>query len=332
MTKTLFTEAFMEIFKLTLSQMLNMFLLVLIGFILRKCKILPENASTTMSRLETYCFVPALYLHTQMTKCTVESFRQNYVLILYGFFSILAAILLAYPVSRLFVRNSRESAEASYQRDIYKYALAMGNHGFMGNFIILGVFGQDGLSEYLLFTFCLTIASSSWGLYVLVPKDEDSSIWQKLKKGLLTPPLIALVAGMILGLLDLGQYAPDFVTNALDSAGKCMGPLAMVLAGFVIGGYDLKELLTNKKVYAASALRLIVIPAVLMLVLHALGTPKEIMTPALIGFAVPLGLNTIVYPAAYGGETKTGASMTMISTTLSVITIPLMYLLFIVLL
>lgn len=322
----------MEIFHLTLSQMLNMFLLVLVGFILRKCKILPENADTTMSRLETYCFVPMLYLSTQMTQCTVESFTKNYTLILYGFVSILAAVLLAYPVSRLFVRNSSTSPEASYQREIYKYAIALGNHGFMGNFIILGVFGQEGLYKYLLFTFCLTIASSSWGLYVLIPKDQNSSIWQKLRKGLLTPPLIAMVAGMILGLLDLGQYAPAFVTNALSSAGACMGPLAMVLAGFVIGGYDLKELLTNKKVYIASALRLIVIPSVLMLILHALGTPKEIMTPALIGFAVPLGLNTIVYPAAYGGDTKTGASMTMISTTLSVITIPLMYLLFIVLL
>ena len=47
-------------------------------------------------------------------------------------------------------------------------------------------------------------------------------------------------------------------------------------------------------------------------------------------FVPPLGLNTIVYPAAYGGDTKTGASMTMISHVLSVITIPLMYLVFIV--
>ena len=47
-------------------------------------------------------------------------------------------------------------------------------------------------------------------------------------------------------------------------------------------------------------------------------------------FVPALGLNTIVYPAAYGGDTKTGASMAMISHVLSVITIPLMYLVFIV--
>ena len=106
----------------------------------------------------------------------------------------------------------------------------------------------------------------------------------------------------------------------------------MVLAGFVIGGYNLKELLLNKKVYVASLFRLVLIPAVFMLLLKLVGASEEIQILALICLATPLGLNTIVFPAAYGGETKTGASMAMISHALSVITIPLMYLVFIVLL
>ena len=137
---------------------------------------------------------------------------------------------------------------------------------------------------------------------------------------------------MAIGLTGLSQYVPDFVIRAFDNAGKCQGPIAMVLAGIVIGGYNFKSLLNNKKVYVASFLRLVVIPAVMMLVLKLIGINDEIMTLALVAFATPLGLNTIVYPAAYGGETKTGASMAMISHTLSVITIPLMYLVFIVLL
>ena len=54
--------------------------------------------------------------------------------------------------------------------------------------------------------------------------------------------------------------------------------------------------------------------------------PRNIRT-----FAMPIGMNTIIYPATYGGDTKTGASMTMVSSVFSVITIPLMYLLLIVL-
>ena len=121
-----------------------------------------------------------------------------------------------------------------------------------------------------------------------------------------------------------------FILKALDNAGNCQGPVAMVLAGFVIGGYNLKELIVNKKVYIVTLFRLVIIPAVIMILLKLLGINDEKMTLALIAFATPLGLNTIVFPAAYGGDTKTGAAMTVISHTLSVISIPLMYLIFIV--
>lgn len=322
----------MEIFFLTLKQMVMMFIFILAGFILRKKMILADNADTIMARMETYIFCPALSLFTMITKCNVQTFTENYTLILYGLAIVLASIALAYPLSAMFIRKSSQSPEKAYQRNIYKYAMTFGNFGFMGNFIILGVWGNDMYYKYAMFCFLISAICSSWGLYILIPKESNAGIGANLKKGLLTPPIIALVAGMIIGLVGLSKYIPDFVITAFDNAGTCQGPVAMLLAGFVIGGFDLKKLLFNKKVYVASLLRLIVIPGVIMVVLKLLGVNDEIRTLALICFATPLGLNTIVYPAAYGGDTKTGASMTMISTTLSVITIPLMYLVFIELL
>ena len=321
----------MEIFNSTLSQMLLMFTLIVAGFILRKKKLLPENADSSFSKLETFLIVPALNLYTQMTRCTVQSFKKNWILILYGAVIAVCAILLAQLLCRMFVKKS-DDPEREYQRSIYKYSMAFSNSGFMGNFIILGVFGEETFYKYLLVTLVYSILCSSYGLYILIPKDKGESLWHNLKKGLLTPMVLAMLLGIVMGLLNLKQYIPEFFINALDSVGKCQGPVAMVLAGFVIGGYEFKGLIVNKKVYFASLVRLIAIPAVIMLALMAIGTDKEIMTLVLVAFGTPLGLNTIVYPAAYGGDTKTGASMTMISHTLSVITIPLMYLLFITIL
>lgn len=321
----------MEIFNLTLKQMLMMFIFILAGFFLRKKMLLSENSDTIMAKLETYIFVPALSLYTMITKCTVSTFLGNYKLILYGAAIVLVSIVVSYPLSALFIKNSSKTSEAAYQRNIYKYAMTFGNYGFMGNFIILGVWGNEMFYKYSMFVFIVGILCSSWGLYILIPKEHNSSILQNLKDGLLKPPVIALFAGMAIGLLGLGKYIPDFIITAFDNAGKCQGPIAMLLAGFVIGGYNIKNLLFNKKVYVATAMRLIVLPAIIMLVLKYIGASKEIMTLALIAFATPLGLNTIVYPAAYGGDTGTGASMAMISHTLSVITIPVMYLVFIVL-
>ena len=320
----------MDMFNLTLSQMLMMFILIAVGVLLRKTAVLSPNAGNIMARMETYIFVPALNLYNQLTKCTVETFIENAPLLLYGLILAIGAVTLAYLLAPLIAAKRDGSAERDYQRNIYRYALTFGNFGFMGNFIVLGLWGEDVFYQYLLFTLPLTIQCNTWGFYVLVPKDRQVNLWTNLKKGLLAPPVIALLLGMAIGLSGLGQHVPDFLLSAFDNAGKCQGPVAMVLAGFVIGGYHFGELLKNGRVYVTTLLRLILIPAMVMLILKAVSAGELIQILALIAFATPFGLNTIVYPAAYGGDTKTGASMAMISHVLSVITIPLMYLVFIV--
>lgn len=323
----------MEVFNLTLTQMLTMFVLLFVGFLLRKKKILPENAYITLSKLETYALLPALNLHTFMNNCTIETFANNYTSMFYGLGVLALGMTIAYLLCGVFVRNSKSSPELAYQKNIYKYALTFGNHGFLGNFIVLGIWGSATLFKYSMFTMLVSIICTGWGMYILIPKDsQKGSLLKNISKGIITPPMIAMVIGIIFGLCNLTQYVPKFAMTVLSNASSCMGPVAMLLAGVVIGGYDFKELLKNKKVYIASALRLIAIPALMLTFLKLIGAPEQIQIFALVAFAAPLGLNTIVYPAAYGGDTKTGASMTMISSTFSVITIPLMYLIFIVLL
>jgi predicted permease len=101
----------------------------------------------------------------------------------------------------------------------------------------------------------------------------------------------------------------------------------MILTGFVIGGYSIKGLLGDKKVYIATGLRLFVLPALIVGFLKLIGASDLALTMALFAYATPLGLNTVIFPAAYGGDTKPGAAMAMISHTVCVLTIPLMYVL-----
>lgn len=321
----------MEMFLLVSEQLLMMLVLMAVGFILSKKKIIPGNSGTVVSKLENFVFAPALTLVTQLNNCSVENFLNNSNLIFYGLVLVIIAVGVAYPLSKLFIKNQNNDLALNYQRNIYKYALTFGNFSYMGNFLVLGIWGSEALFKYLMFTFFISMICCSWGIYILIPKGNGSA-WQNLKKGLTAPPIIALVIGVAGGLLNAKAYMPTFVLTALDNASKCMGPAAMLLAGIVIGGYDFKELLKNKKVYVVAILRMLIIPAIFVTALHIFGASKEIITFVLIAFATPLGMNTIVYPAAYGGDTKTGASMTMISHVLSVITIPVMYYLFVALL
>ena len=317
----------MQVFNLTLNQMLMMFTLIIAGFILHKAHVLPDNAATVLSRLETYILMPALNMSNMMTQCTPENLGKNAPLMLYGLIIVVVFIVLSYGLCNFFVRPKGDAKKA-YESNVYKYALAFGNFGFVGNFLVLNIWGAEVFFQYSLFTFPISIFCYAWGLYLMIPKEAGGSILDGLKKGLLSPPILALFLGAALGLTGLAKYVPTFFVEAMNSAAPCMGPVAMILAGFVIGGYRLSSLFKDVKVYFLVALRLVILPAALVGVLLLLKADQWAVIFSLIAFATPVGMNTIVYPSAYGGDPKTGASMVVISNTLAVLTIPLLFLLF----
>lgn len=309
-------------FQATLSPMLVMFLCIVIGFVLNKKKLCPANTAAVLSKLENNVLIPALVINTFMKYCTVASLRQQYKLVLFCVIAVLIAIALAYPLSKCFEKDG-------YKKNIYRYAMAFGNFGFMGNAIVPAILGSEALYDYMLFTLPLNIAVYTWGASILIPKEHKDAAAGGKKQNpllrLLNPAMVSIALGAILGLTGAESVIPSFITTTLGNLAACMGPLAMVLTGFVIGDYDVKALIKNKKVYAASFLRLFILPAFFIALLMLLGADNKTLTYALFAYATPLGLNTVVFPAAYGGDTSTGASMAMISHTVCVVTIPLMY-------
>lgn len=305
-----------ETFQATLSPMLVLFLCMIIGYVAKKKALTPDSTATVLSKLENYFLVPALIINTFMKYCTVQSISQQYTLILYCLVALALALAIALPLSKVFAGSD------AYKRNIYKYALSFGNFSFMGNAIVPAIFGEEMLYQYMLFILPLNVAVYTWGVIILMPQGEEK---QSVFKRLLNPIFVSIIIGAVCGLTGVEQYVPDFIANTISNCAACMGPLAMILTGFVIGGYDLKALLKNGRVYIATALRLLVLPALFVGVLLILGANETTLICTLFAFGTPLGLNTVVFPAAYGGDTSTGASMAMISHTLCVLSIPLMY-------
>ncbi len=303
------------VFLNTLSPMLMMFSCMVIGFVLNKKKICPDNTAIVLSKLETNILAPALIIGTFCKYCTVESLSQQYGRILFCLLISAIAIGIAFALAPLF-------SGKGYNRNIYHYALTFGNFGFMGNAIVPAILGEAALYDYMLFTIPLNVAVYSWGVASLIPKGGGKG---NALKSLLNPSMFAVVIGMALGLMGADKYLPAFVGSTLSGLGSCMGPIAMVLTGFLIGKYPVKKLLSDKKIYIASVLRLFILPAIYVVILKLLGADNTALAMCLFAFATPLGLNTVVFPAAYGGDPSTGVSMATISHTACVITIPIMY-------
>lgn len=307
--------AMFKTFTATLSPMLVMFTCMVIGFVLNKKKLTPPDTASVLSKLENCVIVPALIINTFMNYCTVESLKSEYRLVLYCVLVLAIAVAAAIPLSKLFVKSG-------YKRNIYKYALTFGNFSFMGNAIVPAILGEETLYRYMLYLLPLNVACYTWGVLTLTPKGENND---SFAKRLLNPIFVSILVGAALGLADVKEIMPKFVSSTVSNLAACMGPLAMILTGFVIGDYSLTKLFKNKRVYAATFLRLILLPLIFVAILHFIGADKTAVLLTFFAYGTPLGLNTVVFPAAYGGDTETGASMAMISHTLCVITIPLLY-------
>lgn len=302
------------VFQSTITPMLTMFTCIVIGYVLNKLKLLPENADTVLAKTETYVLVPALNISTFMNYCTVESLSSYRPFLTVSVILITVAISIAIPLSGMFTKDS-------YQRNIYKYALTFGNFGFLGNAIVPIILGEEFLYPYLLFTLPLNAMCYIWGLSLLVPAGNSNNIFRNL----LNPCVISIGIGAVLGLTGMQPVIPSFAKLTLSNLSACMGPIAMILTGFVAAKYRIGDLLNKPFVYLATLFRLILLPVAFLAVLVLLGIDALIIKMCLFAYATPLGLNTVVFPTAYNKDASTGASMALISHTLCVVTIPLLY-------
>ncbi|MBO5892389.1 MAG: AEC family transporter [Oscillospiraceae bacterium] len=306
-----------ETFWIVFSTMLGLLVCLSIGYILRRFHLEPNNAATVLSKLVLYVLLPAMVLHSFIKNCIIASLQQHGSLFFYGLIVTAATLLFGKLLSRFFSKES-------YERKIYTYALSVANFSYIGVSVVVSLFGSEGL--YAFNIFCVPLNMLVYGYLVpnLVPEGEGDPKGNWLKR-ILNPITVALLLGLFLGVTGLSRYIPGFLMDTMNSLSGCVGPVAMILTGFVIGGFHIPDLLRIKKVYVVAFLRLLVLPMVLVALVWLLRGDKTACLMTMITYASALGLNTVVIPATHGGDTHTGASMAIISSVACVVTIPLLY-------
>ncbi len=303
----------MAIFTTTLSQMAFLFSLIVIGFILTKSKIVTTDAAGILAKLENNLFIPALVLNTFVQNFTVERLQSAWQVLLASIILLLVVIPLAIGVSKLMTKDQ-------YIRNIYTYGLCFSNFGFMGNAVVSALF-PDIFLEYLIFTLPLWMGIYLWGAPSLLMSDGSKQTLKSRLKSFTNPMFIAMLVGIILGLI--GVNLPNWLNSVISSSANCMSPIAMLLTGITVANIDLVKTFKNGQIYLISLVRLLVFPLLFLVIFMFLPLPETLRTCAICSLAMPLGLNTIVIPSAYGKDTSAAAGMAIISHALSCITIPL---------
>ena len=306
----------MATFQSALGTTLLLFTFLLIGYVLRKKELLPRAADTVLSRLENMIFVPAVVISTFMARFTADNIGRRGSYILVSCIVALVTLPLALAVGRLLGKDEAEER-------IFRYSAMIPNFSFFGIPLVSGTLGEEALFDYLIFCIPMYVICYSIGVVWLIPSENGAKV---SLKSFANPICISVLIGMVLGLI--GVRLPGFLDTALSQASGCMGPVAMILTGFVVAGYGIRNLLGDSRIYIMAALRLLIIPFVVTMAFRLVLKDSPVLLYVLCFLAMPLGLNTIVIPAAYGGYTRIGASCALISSVLAVVTIPVLFLAF----
>jgi len=308
------------IFLTTLGQMAVLFTFIIIGYCFSKLKLVPDNAQVALSKLESFIFVPAIAFSTFVERFTLDNLSSLGTLLLGSL--VIEAIVI--PVSLL---CARLCSRDSYIRKIFTYGLCFSNFGFMG-YAVVGVLFPEIFLEYNIFVLVLWIIIYVWGVPYLLMSGDGKGFKETVKR-LINPMVICMIIGIIIGIT--GIRLPQFVLTVADSASSCMSPLAMMLTGMTVASSDMLRVLKNKAIYAVTAIRLFIFPMIFILAVFALNRLFNISLNqtftacAICSLAMPLGLNTIVIPGAYGKDTSVASGMAIVSHVVSCISIPLVF-------
>ncbi len=309
----------LETFVITLEQMIKIVVLLALGYGFNKLKLVPRSAEHVLSRFVILLFLPSLTLYSNMMECKITSLAQYGQWVLYGGGLCLLAIGIAIVLAKWFGKGD------ALLTGVYRYAFSIPNSGAVGTPLVLSMFGTAGLFQYNLFNFVSSIMTYSWGIAQLLPHHAEKMTFRRFLKQLFNLNFIAMLIGMALGLLGAPQWMPDIVLETVGGLADCYATVALLMIGFSIADYPLLDFIGEKMLYGYALIRMVLIPAVFLVIAVLLGAPMMICLLVAIQYTCPCGMNVVVYPAAYGEDCKLGSSIVVLTSIASVIMLPIFY-------
>lgn len=203
----------LETFITTLNQMLFLFVFIIAGYLLAHYNVIDKNISSSLSGLINWVFTPALIIGTFAQYFVPEKVAEYAPYLILCVAVMVIVIPLAIGLSRLISRPGIE-------RRTFTYSFIITNSGFFGYPLVEAVFGADILLKYVIFSIPTNFFIYTVGMGMF-HSDEPAHFDIKALKHMVNPPLISVVVGIIIGLLNINL--PEAVDSVLVSAGGLYG-------------------------------------------------------------------------------------------------------------
>ena len=304
-----------------------LFVIIAIGFICQKVKLLTEEANKCMADIVMYFVTPCVIINAFSAKMYAKEELFD-ILKNIGIVALIAAV--AHIVMILAVHFIFRFKEEDRTR-LMRFAAVFSNAGFialpLASALIDTPTSHEGSLYAAVYLAVFNIVLWTWGLVDMSGEKKTMNY----KKILFNPGIIGVVIGLFIFTSPLymtfgnvsGIKLPSLVSDVLASMSALNLPLPMLMVGFYLGKADLKAAFKDGWSYLCIALRLLVFPLALLAVLYLFGVRGNVLTVSVIGASAPVGATATIFAAKFGRDTELSVRLVSLSTILSLITMPL---------
>ena len=294
------------------EQMILLFILILVAYIASKIKFLPANSNKVLADLVVNITNPATILYAVATSS--HALSNGAVLSILGItiLTLGGQMILAHGFTK-FLRIERRPA------GVYRFMLVFSNCGFLGYPVVRALFGADAVIVASMYNLIFQILCFTYGVRQV---GGDPSAREFRPKMFLTPMVVTSVLALILYLANVPFH--PMVVETLSLLDRITSPASMLVIGCVLAAYPIKTIFGRWHAYVFCLVRLIVIPVIVWAVLRLFVTDPLIFGVMVVLSALPAATNTVLICSKYNGDESTAASGLFLSTTLSLITLPIL--------
>ncbi len=285
-----------------------LFLLMALGYLLRKRGLITKEGKQLLTDLVLFVTLPASILKSFQMEMTHEILMGSLAVTIVAFLIQVGAFLLG-----LVLYPGRKDED----KRVLQYATICSNAGILGNTIAEGIFGSTGLLYAAIYTIPQRVLMWSVGLTYFTTAPSKK---QLVKKILTHPCILAVFAGLLLMVTQFTLPGPLNLTVKTIAGGNTF--LAMLLVGTILSEIPFRKLL-DREVFYYCLIRLGLIPLLVYLACRLAHVDSLVSAVCVVLSGMPSAATTAVLASRYHKNEELGVKLVVLSTLLSMITIPL---------
>ena len=293
---------------------LPVFLLIGVGVGIRRCHVVEGTAETSIIRVVVHLCMPCLAFDTIVGNASLRLPGNLVLPPLAGFVLTCVGMGVAYAAAKMIGLGKGTGLRT--------FALSTGvsNYSYLPFPIIGGLWGQQTQGLLLVHNMGVDLAIWSVGILVLTGSSLRSG-WKRL----VSPMFITILVAIAVNVLGLSPLVPGFARSMVHSLAVCAVPLGLLMTGVNLANYldDPMKLLHRNVALGACAVRLAVLPVLMLCFAYVLPCSDELKRVIVVQAAMPAAVLPIIIAQYYGGQPLTAVQVVLSTTADGLVTCPL---------